>query len=176
MVLFVIFVTFCLDFQLTAKPVFKIPHQTLKSDIFLSIRLCYSSAAGEAYFLSAVETQGWHLLKTTSSFNTAQKIFFLVLSAHQGCCCLLSLGPGVEICLGVGFLDFFWWCSHICTEPGPQEFGCVWDKLTLPSLHRPQFRLKGRSLFRVLQNCFHCAWVQMGPYKAEDLVECCPHS
>lgn len=83
------------------------PCQILQSDLFPSVHLCCSSAAGEAHFPPGVETQGWSLLKRTSRAvgTLGTEEFVLVLSAHQGCCCLLGLGPGVEIhWLGVGFL------------------------------------------------------------------------
>lgn len=175
MTLFVIFVTFCLHFQRTAKPIFKIPHQTLKSDIFF-------------LFLSAVALQQvrhtsylvWKhrdgiCRREQAVVTPCMKKKFLFCQHTRAAVVCWVWGQALKYIWVLVFFDFFWWCSHICTEPGPQEFVCVWDKLALPSLCRAQCRLKGRSLFRVLQNCLHCAWVQMEPYRAEDLVECCPH-
>lgn len=141
----------------------KKPCQILQSAIFPSVHLCCSSAAGEANFPPGMETQGWSLLKRTSSWSTGHR---------RICSCFVSTSG---LLLFAGFGARCWntlvgcWFSLISSddalisaEAGSWEFGCVWDKLTLPSLHRPQHRLRGWSLFRVLQNCLHCAWLQLG--------------
>lgn len=143
----------------------KKPCQILKSGIVLSVHLCCSSAAGEADFPPGVETQGWFMLKRTSSCNTGhRRIIFLVLSAHQGCCCLLGLGPGVELhWLGVGFLWSLLMVLSYLQGLGHKRLDVSGINLNFLHSAEPQHRLRGWSLFRVLQCCLHCSWVQLGP-------------
>lgn len=139
------------------------PCQILKSGIFISVHLCCNSAAGEANFPPGMETQGWSLLKRISSCNTGHRIIFSCFVSTSGL--LLSTGFGARCwntLVGCWFSLISSDGALISAEAGPQEFGCVWDKDTLPSLCIPQHRLTGWSLFTVLQNCLHCSWVQLG--------------
>lgn len=43
---------------------------------------------------------------------------------------------------------------------GYKSFNVSGVNFTLPSLPKPWYRLRGRRLLRVLQNCLHCGWVQ----------------
>lgn len=60
----------------------KKPCQILKSGIVLSVHLCCSSAAGEADFPPGVETQGWFMLKRTSSCNAGHRRIFFLFCQH----------------------------------------------------------------------------------------------
>lgn len=69
----------------------------------------------------------------------------------------------LKICLfGVGFSWFLLLMLSLISAQGLgyKSFNVSGVNFTLPSLPKPWYRLRGRRLLRVLQNCLHCGWVQ----------------
>lgn len=104
----VVFGTFYLYFQFPAKPVLKeTPPNPEIWLFFFPAHLCCSFAAGEAHFPPVWKHKDGVCWRVQVVVTLGTEEFFHVLSAHQGCCYLLGLGPGVGIhWLGVGFLWF----------------------------------------------------------------------
>lgn len=102
-----------------------------------------------------METQGWCLLKSTSSCNTGHRIFSCFVSTSG---LLLSAGFGArcwDTLVGCWFSLISSSDALISPEARPQEFGWVYTSW-------PQYRLREWSLFRVLQNCLHCVGFSWG--------------